>query len=100
MAIGDLSTVQSPTGIALLIASALTILAVFLPLNFNRGYLRRTGDSSDSYLSPNRWRLLALVLRQHRQPELARLRVRVLVVLALWLVSVIVLLALPIGNGS
>jgi len=73
-----------PIGAAL----ALTALLSFEIYNFNRVYRRVTGDQSYRYLSPNRWRLLSLVLRRHSQSELARLQMRIAIVTVLWLISV------------
>ena len=70
-------------------ALAFTVLLSFEIYHFNHAYRRSTGDHSYAYLSPNRWRLMSLFVKRHRQPELARLQTRVAVVAGLWLASVI-----------
>jgi len=74
-----------PETVVISVALALTVLLLFEIYNFNHVYRRATGDHSYSYVSPNRWRLLSLVLRRHPQRELSRLQVRVAVVGVLWL---------------
>lgn len=75
------------------VASGLTLLLSFEIYHFNHAYRRATGDRSYAYLSPNRWRLMSLLLQRHRDPELARLQVRAAIVAALWIGSVIALFA-------
>lgn len=76
------------------VAFALTVWLLFEIYHFNHAYRRVTGDRSYTYLSPNRWRLIGLVLRRHPQPELARLQWRFGIAAALWLVSVVALFVL------
>ena len=71
------------------VASAFTVLLSLEIYHFNHAYRRATGDHSYAYLSPNSWRLVSLVLRRHRQPELARLQTRIAIVAVLWLLSVV-----------
>jgi surface polysaccharide O-acyltransferase-like enzyme len=77
---------------ALTVMTVITIAAVWY---FNHEYRRVTGDRSYGYLSPNRWKLIALVLRSD-VPQLSRLRIVVLVLLAVWLVLALIAVSLPL----
>jgi len=76
------------------VALALTLLGSFEILWFIHVYRRLTGDRSYSYLSMNQARILGLVLRRHKQPELGRLQVRIAIVVMLWLASVFALFSI------
>ena len=74
-----------------LIATGLTLLLVLGIYYFNFVYRRATGDTSVPYLSWDRWRPIALVLRRHADPRLRSLQRLAIVVGLLWLLSVLAL---------
>lgn len=80
----------------LTVFAAATIGAVAGLWHYNREYRRVTGDRSYAYLSPNRWRLIGLVLRPQRDSDLSKVRVAVLTLLAVWLVLAVAVLSVPL----
>lgn len=73
------------------IATGLTFLLVLLIYYFNFAYRRATGDTSVPYVSWDRWRPIALILRRHTDPRLRGLQRLAIVVGFLWLLSVLAL---------
>ena len=81
------------------LATVLTMLLNYEIYHFTYVHRRRTGTKQALLLTWKNWNLWPLLVHRYSDPELTRLQIRMAVVAALWVTSVVVLFVRFLGSG-